>query len=85
MGSELFPKGSLVKMKSGGPTMIVFFVKDRKSDGAPMPKSLKNEFDDGGDKRACFWFNKNDDPVCTEVPVECLEEASVNEFDNGKL
>lgn len=74
--SDVFPKGSLVKLKAGGPTMTVFYVKDNKKDGAPMPKSLKDDCEDGGDKRVCFWFNKNDDPIMVAIPVECLTESS---------
>ena len=69
----LFPKGSLVRSKSGGPTMVVFAVKDNRSE-AHMPSALKKGLDEG-DRRACYWNNKNDDPVLADFPVECLEEA----------
>ena len=69
----LFPKGTLVQTKAGGPIMNVFYVKNP-NDGMPMPASLKNNAMDG-DLRGCFWYDKSDQPCLTEIPVECLKEA----------
>ena len=74
MSDPRFQRGSLVKLKSGGPTMCVFHVKEKKA-GRPMPSALKNEYDDDCEKRVCFWHDKNDGPVIVEIPIDCLIDA----------
>jgi len=83
MSEVEFPKGSLVQLKSGGPIMNVFYVKNAANDGAPVPASLKSAMDEG-DKRGCFWHDKSDQPVLTEIPIECLREADAP-FDPNHL
>lgn len=76
--SETFPQGSLVKVRSGGPVMTVFYVKTKTS-GAPVPKALQSNVEDS-DLRSCFFFNNNNDPCLADFPASCLESAETNPY-----
>ena len=79
MSNKLYPVGSIVKVKSGGPIMIVFGTKGKSDESPMMPKDKDTE---EGEMRKCFWVNRNEDPVLVEIPVECLEAATVFDPDH---